>query len=274
MLIYLSRLACQLELDAYTKALLHALNYHCNKNLQCWPSVETLAKESGMSKRNIFRRLKILQDKNIITIIERKNSKGHKMTSIYQINLVIKIDQNGKSEVSIATPVQVTNGHSPGDCQSPFQVTNGHLNYTNINYTNEDLNMSTCKQVLVISEEKPSLDDELVSQDIRPKKPEGIICPHNEIIELYHEILPMCPRVKNWTVARQKLLRARWREKPTRQNLEWWRGYFDYASKSKFLTGLVEATNGRPQFLATLEWLVRPSNLVKVVEGNYHKDLT
>jgi hypothetical protein len=94
----------------------------------------------------------------------------------------------------------------------------------------------------------------------QPRKP---VCPHNEILALYHKLLPSLPRVKEWTEARQKLLKMRWYEKPERQKLEWWRDYFKAVSKSDFLTGKVN------EFQANLEWLVRPRNFIKVIEGFY-----
>lgn len=94
-------------------------------------------------------------------------------------------------------------------------------------------------------------------------------CPHQEIISLYHEILPMCPRVKEWNQARRRFLQGRWRENSKRQKLDWWSGYFSYVSKSDFLTGKVNSNNGQRPFLADLEWLIRPGNLVKVIEGKY-----
>ena len=90
-----------------------------------------------------------------------------------------------------------------------------------------------------------------------------LICPHKEIIDLYHSILPELPPVKEWTEERQKLLRTRWKEKTDRQSLDWWKNFFCDVKKSDFLTGKV---NG---FLADLEWLVRPKNFIKVLEGKY-----
>jgi len=88
-------------------------------------------------------------------------------------------------------------------------------------------------------------------------------CPHQQIIEIYHQELPQLPVVRVWNEKRKRLLSARWREDPTRQSLEFWRKYFRYVSKSDFLTG---RANG---FQASLEWLVNSSNFVKVIEGNY-----
>jgi len=91
-------------------------------------------------------------------------------------------------------------------------------------------------------------------------------CPHEEIVSLYHQILPSLPRVKAWTEERKKHLRARWAEDPKRQNLEWWERYFEHVGKSPFLTG----TNDRG-WIPNLEWLVRQRNLLNVIEGKYHK---
>ena len=56
-----------------------------------------------------------------------------------------------------------------------------------------------------------------------PAKPD---CPHQEIIALYHEVLPQCPQVRDWTPARQIQLRCRWNEDEKRQNLMYWRQFF------------------------------------------------
>ncbi len=97
-----------------------------------------------------------------------------------------------------------------------------------------------------------------------PSLPEVDNCPHQSIIDLYHEILPSLRQVKEWTEARQKFLRTRWREKPERQSLDYWKAFFEYVSKCPFLMG----KSDKP-FQADLEWLVRPSNFVKVIEGRY-----
>lgn len=101
-------------------------------------------------------------------------------------------------------------------------------------------------------------------------KPATQECPHQEIIALYHEILPMCPSVREWTNGRSSNLKTRWREKAKRQDLAWWRRFFEFVSESEFLTGRGVATPGRDPFVADLGWLVKPENFAKVVEGKYH----
>lgn len=93
-------------------------------------------------------------------------------------------------------------------------------------------------------------------------------CPHPDILELYHKILPELPPVKVWSEERQKHLRARWKEEPKRRDLEWWRKYFEYVRESSFLMG-----NGNKKWQPNLEWLVKKSNLINVIEGKYHQSV-
>ena len=114
--------------------------------------------------------------------------------------------------------------------------------------------------------------------------PDGPIpdCPHVEIIKAYHELLPTCPRVLDWTDKRCGYLRSRWREKAkpngTTQGyasiadgIAWWRMFFGWCAESKFLTGGIDGRDGKAPFVADLEWIVKPSNFVKISEGKYHR---
>lgn len=94
-------------------------------------------------------------------------------------------------------------------------------------------------------------------------------CPHQEIIALYHEVLPELRKVRVWDANREKLLRARWKSEQKRQSLDWWRGFFEYVRGCPFLMGLVDGREGKAPFQADLEWLVRPTNFNKVIEGKY-----
>jgi len=100
-------------------------------------------------------------------------------------------------------------------------------------------------------------------------KPDTAPCPHAEIVALYHEILPVNPRVKVWDGARSASLRARWREDAKRQSLDYWRRFFTHVAASEFLTGRRPDREGRP-FLPGLDWLVLPKNFAKVIENRYH----
>lgn len=98
-------------------------------------------------------------------------------------------------------------------------------------------------------------------------------CPHQEIIAIYHEILPTCQAIRDWTPARAQHLRARWNEEPKRQNLDYWKRFFEYVSQSDFLTGRANVGHGRSKpFRASLDWIVKSENFAKIREGRYHPD--
>ena len=94
--------------------------------------------------------------------------------------------------------------------------------------------------------------------------------PVRAIVDLYHELLPMCPRVQKITKARAGAIQARWRSGDL-PDLETWADYFRYVSESAFLTGRVDPAPGRTRFVADLEWLAREGNYAKVYEGKFHR---
>ena len=110
-----------------------------------------------------------------------------------------------------------------------------------------------------------------------PKKLPG--CDHKAVIELYHQNLPTMRRVEVWNETRAGYLRQRWREVAAElaqantidanDVLNWWGQFFQSVSKSRFLTGRVNGKDGRA-FVADLEWILKPSNFAKIVEGKYH----
>jgi uncharacterized protein YdaU (DUF1376 family) len=110
-----------------------------------------------------------------------------------------------------------------------------------------------------------------------PKKLPG--CDHKAVIELYHQNLPTMRRVEVWNETRAGYLRQRWREVAAElaqeknitasDVLAWWGEFFKSVGKSRFLTGRVNSKDGRA-FIADLEWILKPSNFAKIVEGKYH----
>jgi uncharacterized protein YdaU (DUF1376 family) len=104
-------------------------------------------------------------------------------------------------------------------------------------------------------------------------------CDHEKVIALYHQHLPTLRKVEVWNDARKGYLRQRWREvaeelakeKQVQVSdiLTWFTEFFVHIGTSKFLTGRVNSKDGRP-FLADLEWILKPSNFAKIIEGKYH----
>ncbi len=93
-------------------------------------------------------------------------------------------------------------------------------------------------------------------------------CPYRQIIELYHKICPMLPRVVALSDNRRRALKARWGNGMS--TLEDWQLYFSDVAKSKFLTGQIDPLPGRKQFRADIDFLIRESTIISTQEGKYH----
>jgi len=101
-------------------------------------------------------------------------------------------------------------------------------------------------------------------------------CPHQQIIDIYHQTLPELPKVISWNKTREAHLKQRWRElftefecKSSDEALDWFKNdFFQFIKNSKFLTGRTQSKDRRP-FLADLEWVIKPTNFTKIIERKY-----
>ena len=84
----------------------------------------------------------------------------------------------------------------------------------------------------------------------------------DNIIDLYHHQLPNLSVIKVRTGVIKKQLTARLQDKD-RQDGDWWREYFGQVASSDWLMG----RSGN--FKCTLQWLTLPTNMDKVLNGQY-----
>lgn len=120
------------------------------------------------------------------------------------------------------------------------------------------------------TEEQLTTNHEPLTTNHEPDTEKQAGCPYQSIVDLYHEILPMCPEVRLLTKTRKSYLKARWDSDKNRQTLDYWRNFFEYVSGSLFLTGKTPPSNGRDKpFIADFEWLITESNFAKVIERKY-----
>jgi len=92
--------------------------------------------------------------------------------------------------------------------------------------------------------------------------------PYRDIVGLYHDILPDLPQVKALTPARRGYIKTLWLEDLPEFNN--WTNFFNYVNKSDFLMGKAPPVQGRKTFIANLEWITKPANFLKILEGNFH----
>ena len=118
------------------------------------------------------------------------------------------------------------------------------INDDNVNINEENVNISTQRREEKSREEK-SREEYVENAQI--------------ILDLYHEYLPMLPKVKKLTPQRISYINKRIDD----YSLEEVKEMLIKASKSDFLTGKSK------DWKASFDWLMNPSNFLKVLEGNY-----
>lgn len=81
-----------------------------------------------------------------------------------------------------------------------------------------------------------------------------------QVVDLYHSICVSYPVVRSLSEARKKAINARLKA----YNIDAFQELFEKAEKSSFLKG----GNAR-NWVATFDWLIKDSNMAKVIDGNY-----
>jgi hypothetical protein len=110
-------------------------------------------------------------------------------------------------------------------------------------------------------------------------------CPISRIVNAYHELMPLNPRVKIINDKRRKSISARWREaskldfapfgySTVQGGVEAWRKFFAVCAESDFLTGKSKAQTGKPPFLADIDFLMSPEGFAKCFENKYHREVS
>jgi hypothetical protein len=96
-------------------------------------------------------------------------------------------------------------------------------------------------------------------------------CPYETIIELYNQILGSngCPKSRVVADSTNKMIKSRWLA--DLKTIEKWQEYFEIVYSCDFLIGQSHGKDRKP-FFATLEWLVKPANYAKVMNGNYYSE--
>ena len=156
------------------------------------------------------------------------------------LNLLKKMKIATSRSTNKFTVVSLVNWHHYQDEQAAAnQQTNQPVTSTQpaVNHKQEFKNNITSLRE-VVGATAPTTDQQTEDlgqvEDHQPaQKPTVPPCPHQQILALYHELLPELPRVKVWTGVRQQHLAARWRERwkdgfyaTQSEGLDYWRRLF------------------------------------------------
>jgi phage replication O-like protein O len=222
------------------------LTYGYGKRTAVIP-LRQIAQFTGMNRVEIARLVSNLRYRNILSVTNNGDRKP----------LTIGINKDYSKWMAVTNIDAVTNNGNRA------VTNNGDRSVTNIGDTTFKERNKALKKKRHSTSADPKNGPSDPPVQISFLTPSNPTCPHGEIITLYHVTCPSLPAVKDWTKHRQSLLRSRWNEDKERQSLEWWKSFFQKVAASDFLMGKAKA------WQADLEWLVRPRNFLKVIEGKY-----
>jgi hypothetical protein len=215
------------------KAVLISLADNANDEGVCWPSVARISERTCLAERTVQAAIKWLGQVGILSVRERMGR-----STIYTL-----------TPASYAPPQEA---HPAADAPPPPQL------------TTQTPAAAAPRTVIEPSSEPSSLVG--AEQPTKISKPK---CPAQAIVDLFNTTIPEFPRVMLLTKDRISKITARWNESVVHQDLSFWAEYFALVRSSKFLMGEV-STSGGSSFRCNFDWLIAPSNFVKVVEGNYN----
>lgn len=95
--------------------------------------------------------------------------------------------------------------------------------------------------------------------DIHADKPQQSDCDIQSVVDYYHQICIDLPKIRTLTKQRKSAVKARL----TESGIDTITEAFRKAQASDFLTGKVN------DFKASFDWIMKPSNFCKILEGNY-----
>ena len=215
------------------KAVLISLADNANDEGVCWPSVARISERTCLAERTVQAAIKWLGQVGLLSVRERMGR-----STIYTL-----------TPASYAPPQEA---RPAADAPPPPQLT-----------TQTPAAAAPRTVIEPSSEPSPLVGAEQPTKISKPK------CPAQAIVDLFNTTIPEFPRVMLLTKDRISKITARWNESVVHQDLSFWAEYFALVRSSKFLMGEV-STSGGSSFRCNFDWLIAPSNFVKVVEGNYN----
>ncbi|MEZ1817364.1 helix-turn-helix domain-containing protein [Pseudomonas aeruginosa] len=221
-------------MSAPQKAVLISLADNSNDDGVCWPSVAKIAERTCLSERAVRNALRWLEDAKIL----------------------ISHQRNGRSTWYTVTPAS----YAPGTTCPPAP------DAAPPRHDVPPTPAPGAPRTVIEPSSEPSVETTAAAEDAKSKK---TACPVEAIVDLFNEVLPELPTVVLINKDRKSKVQARWNDSEVHQDLGFWRDYFETVRASDFLMGRVSGRDGKV-FRCCFDWLIAPSNFVKVVEGNYH----
>ncbi|WP_052961844.1 helix-turn-helix domain-containing protein [Pseudomonas fluorescens] len=234
-------------------------NYASNDTWDCYPSLTTIASNTGMSRDTVMRAIKQLETMGAVSTI-RRTSDGVNLPNIYRIHKsadlrgVVAVCDQGSSTVRLGVVAESDSNLSlepiiePGKCadaQIPpsvqfdgtdFHVCEGLLTKWAKAFPEVNIDLEIERASVWAASNPPKKDWQRFLSNWLSKKSGGSVdetdVPVDQIIALYHKVCPNLPAV---TVPGDKVLRSmiveRWNESPDHKSGQnFWLGFFQKAN--------------------------------------------
>lgn len=97
-----------------------------NSNGTCWPGLELIASMTGYSKRTVIANINSLANRQLISIVERRDEQGRQRTNLYRLSLQGETPAP-RDEADDTTPLEsdalrVKLAHEPGESDDASRV--------------------------------------------------------------------------------------------------------------------------------------------------------
>lgn len=219
------------------KSVLISLADNANDDGVCWPSVARIAERTCLSERAVRNAIRWLEEAQILT--------GHQ--------------RMGRSTWYTVTPKNYNPGISCPPAPNAAQPRQEMPPTPAPDAAHPGI---SCPQNRKGTIKEPSGSSAPAREDSKQ-------VPVQHIVDLFNELLPELPAVVLINKDRKTKIQARWADSAVHQDLEFWRDFFGMVRSSDWLMGKVAGRDGKG-FRCNFDWLIAPTNFVKVVEGNYH----
>jgi predicted transcriptional regulator len=243
------------DLSIYEKMVFVVLCSHAKMDGSCFPSVRKIAGEASCSRTKVFEALRVLEENGFISRENQIFDGRGQISNIYTINDI---------EPPASTPpgrVGAPDGPPPsGSLTPPVRLPAAINNVLEQDHINKEPIPPLTPPEGGGGEEEPF---ELKAE--QPERSKASEAFRGEgIRKFYNQLLPELPAAEKITKSREKSIRARIREDPAREDLDWWRRYFLRVRESPYLLG-----HNNNNWAASLDWLLRDEPMQKVIEGAY-----
>lgn len=248
-----------MDIPINTKMVCLALCDQANDQGECYPSIATICKRCSLEERAVRRNIHALEE---ISVLWREYRTGH--STIYHLTpdkyQPTATPPHGGPLPMVDPPLQGTPPHGgphplPMADPPPLPMADPHNHQVTIT---ESTSMS--KPAAPVIDRCQVVD---LFGDKIEKKPTIPPCPHKDIVDLYHEILPEQRGVTFSLWERSKdaqALAARWKEDKRHRSLDFWEAFFQAVRTNSHWMS-TETWHG-----AHLRWLVQKKNFIACVE--------